>query len=196
MKEPRTEAIDQRLVKALAHPLRVKILEILTERVASPTSVSAQLDTGLSDVAYHTRALDQCGCLKLVETAKKRGATEHFYKAPPGSFVSSRIWRRVPRAILGGISGATLQTFMDKAVVALEAGTIDARDDTVLTWMPLLLDRAGWEEVVAIMEDATDRVLAAQDRSDQRLDAADGPLDAISVIAGLACFETAGSRAA
>jgi cell division protein FtsW len=28
--------IDQRMVKALAHPLRVKILEILTERITSP----------------------------------------------------------------------------------------------------------------------------------------------------------------
>ena len=35
----RPELIDQRLVKALAHPLRIQILDILTERVASPNGI-------------------------------------------------------------------------------------------------------------------------------------------------------------
>ena len=83
MKRNRPEVIDQRLVRALAHPLRIKILEALTERVASPIRLSDDLDAGLSHVAYHTRALDKCGCLELVDTAQRRGATEHFYKARP-----------------------------------------------------------------------------------------------------------------
>ncbi|HEX2707572.1 MAG TPA: hypothetical protein VHM66_06130 [Solirubrobacterales bacterium] len=37
MKPKHPETIDQRLVRALAHPLRVQILEILSERVANPT---------------------------------------------------------------------------------------------------------------------------------------------------------------
>jgi hypothetical protein len=193
MKQPQTEAIDQRLVKALAHPLRVQILEILTERVASPTWVSARLDTCLSDVSYHTRALDQCGCLELVETAKKRGATEHFYKASPGSFIGDRVWRRVPRSIRGGVTGASLQTFMDKAVAALKAGTIDRRDDTIFSWMPVRLDQRGWEEVSAIMEASIDEVLAAQGRSRRRLSRAQDKGDAISAVVAVANFETSGS---
>jgi DNA-binding transcriptional ArsR family regulator len=192
----RTETVDPRLVKALSHPLRVQILDVLSERIASPNWLSDRLDATLSHVAYHTRTLSQCGCLSLVDTAQKRGATEHFYKAAPGSYVSSRVWRRVPQAILGGVSGATLQSFMDRAVAALEAGTIDAREDTVLTWMPLLLDQRGWEEVVSIMEEATDRVLAAQQKSDQRVADADSPPQTISTIAGLASFEAGGSRPA
>src|SRR3954452_19856876 len=100
------ETIDQRLVRALAHPLRVQILEALTERVASPNALSAELGAGLSHVAYHTRALDRCGCLELIETAQRRGATEHFYKSTPQSFVGDRNWRKVPRSVLGGISAA------------------------------------------------------------------------------------------
>jgi hypothetical protein len=192
VKQLRAEPIDQRLVKALAHPLRVQILEILTERVASPTWLSERLSAGLSHVAYHTRALDQCGCLELVDTAQRRGATEHFYKALPGSFVGGRAWRKVPRSILGGVSAATLQTFVDKAIAALEAGTLDGRGDTIFRWMPLLLDQAGWEEVVAIMEEATNLVLAAHLRSQDRL-ATSGARGAISTVIGLASFETAGS---
>lgn len=193
MKRDRPEVIDQRLVKALSHPLRIKILEALTERVASPTRLSADLDAGLSHVAYHTRALDKCGCLELVDTAQRRGATEHFYKAAPHSFIGDRIWRRVPRTLLGGISGATLQSFMDRAVAALEAGTIDGREDTTLYWTPVLLDQQGWDEVTEAMKATIERVLAIQEESRARIVRRKGR-GAISAIVGLASFETPGSR--
>lgn len=193
MKRDRPEVIDQRLVRALSHPLRIKILEVLTERVASPIRLSDDLDAGLSHVAYHTRALDKCGCLELVDTAQRRGATEHFYKASPHSFIGDRIWRRVPRALLGGVSGATLQSFMDRAVAALEAGTIDGREDTTLCWSPVMLDQRGWDEVTATMKDTIEKVLAIQDESRVRLTKRKGR-GAISAIVGLASFETPGSR--
>jgi len=186
--------IDQRLVKAIAHPLRVRILEVLSDRVSSPNRLSETLEIGLSDVAYHTRALDKCGCLDLVDTAQRRGATEHFYKATPDSFLGNPAWRGVPSAILPGVSGATLQTFLDKAAAALQAGTLDGRADTILRWMPLLLDQLGWDEVVAIMEETTDRVLAVHLRSQDRLSGSSGGRDAVSAVIGMACFETSGSR--
>jgi len=80
MSETNPEAIDQRLVRALSHPLRVQILEILSERVASPNDLSEELGVELTHVAYHTRTLDRCGCLELVDTAQRRGATEHYYR--------------------------------------------------------------------------------------------------------------------
>jgi DNA-binding transcriptional ArsR family regulator len=181
------------MVRALAHPLRVKILEILTERVASPNRLSGDLDAGLSHVAYHTRALDKCGCLELVDTAKRRGATEHFYKASPNSFIGDRLWRRVPRALLGGVSGATLQSFMDRAVAALEAGTIDGREDTTLYWMPVQLDEEGWDMVTAMMEETVNKVLAVEAESRQRIARRKGH-GAISAIIGVASFETPHSR--
>lgn len=193
MKRNRPEVIDQRLVRALAHPLRIKILEILTERVASPNRLSDDLDAGLTHVAYHTRALDKCGCLELVDTAQRRGATEHFYKAAPHSFIGDRIWRRVPRALLGGVSGATLQSFMDRAVAALEAGTIDGREDTTLYWMPVRLDEPGWEKVTATMKETVDKVLTVQEESRERLAKRKGR-GGISAIIGVASFETPGSR--
>ena len=125
----------------------------------------------------------------------KRGATEHFYKAVPNSFVGTPAWRQVPRSIRGGVSAATLKTFLDKAIAALEAGTLDGRDDTIFRWMPLSLDDEGWNEVVAIMEEATNLILSAHLRSQDRLSAS-GAQEPISTVVGLASFETAGSLAA
>lgn len=192
MPEEPAEAIDPRLVRSVAHPLRIKILEALTDHVASPNTLSEKLETDLSGVAYHTRELDRLGALELVDTGQVRGAIEHFYKATPRAFVGDPQWRKVPPSLLGGVSAATLQTFLDKAIAALEAGTLDGRDDTVFRWMPLCLDEEGWKEVVAIMEEATKLMLAAHLRSQDRL-SENGGKNAVSAVVGQAAFETAGS---
>lgn len=190
MKEDPNGTLDQRLVRALAHPVRIQILEILSERVASPNMLATELQTGLSHVAYHTRALDRCGCLELVQTAQRRGATEHFYKARPRVFIGDQAWRQVPRTLRSAVTGASLQTFLDKALGALEAGTIDKRDDTTLSWMPLHLDEPGWQEVTAILREATDRVVKAQEESNRRAGEAEVDERTISAVVALALFET------
>jgi DNA-binding transcriptional ArsR family regulator len=189
------ETIDPRLVQSLAHPLRIRILETLSDHVASPNVIAEKLDEGLTGVAYHTRALGRLGALELVDTARRRGAIEHFYKATPRAFVGDPSWRKVPPSLLGGVSAATLQTFLDKAIAALEAGTLDGRADTVFRWMPLSLDEEGWKEVVAIMEEATKLMLAAHLRSQDRL-GENGGRNAVSAVVGQAAFETAGSLGA
>lgn len=191
MSEDVRHPIDQRLVRALAHPLRIKILEALNDHVASPNAIAEKLDAGLTGVAYHTRELDRLGALELVDTARRRGAIEHFYKARPRAFVGDPAWRKVPPSLLGGVSAATLQTFLDMAIAALEAGTLDGRSDTIFRWMPLSLDEEGWKEVVSIMEEATKLMLAAHVRSQDRLNESGG--QAVSTVVGQAAFETAGS---
>lgn len=186
------EAIDPRLVRSVSHPLRIKILEALTDHVASPHELAEKFDAALGGVAYHTRELGRLGALELVDTAQRRGATEHFYKATPHAFVGDRDWRKVPASLRGGVSAATLQTFLDKAIAALDAGTLDDRDDTVFRWMPLFLDEQGWKEVVAILEEATNLALAAHLRSQDRLSGSDGRAP-VSTVIGIAAFETAGS---
>jgi DNA-binding transcriptional ArsR family regulator len=70
------------LFKALAHPLRRKVLElILTEEQLSPVKASRHLEGPLSSVSYHVRVLDELGAVELVEELPRRGSIEHFYSA-------------------------------------------------------------------------------------------------------------------
>ena len=62
--------------------------------------------------------------------------------------------------------------------------------------MPLHLDRRGWEEVTAIVEEATDEVLVAEKKSRARLARAKGKKESICAIVAGAAFETGDSRAA
>jgi len=77
--DKRDSRIDQELVKALSHPIRVEILEALQERIASPAELSEDLDESLKVIAYHAKTLVRCGCLELVHSEPRRGAIEQFF---------------------------------------------------------------------------------------------------------------------
>jgi DNA-binding transcriptional ArsR family regulator len=177
--------IDQELVKALSHPLRVQILEALQDRVASPSELSREMDLGIGVVSYHTNTLVSCRCLELVHTVPRRGAVEHFYRATPRSFIGHQDWRRAPRSVRGGVTDAAVASFVAKAAAAVEAGTIDSRDDTTLSWMPMRVDDRGWSEIAAIMDEALGRLMDVHAASGARLGGAGG----IPVVVGLAGFE-------
>jgi len=72
---------DQRLLRALAHPLRAKALSLFAEGTVSPVQIAKQLDVDVSHIAYHIRVLRKLGFIELVETRQRRGALEHFYRA-------------------------------------------------------------------------------------------------------------------
>ena len=69
------------MAKVLAHPLRFKILIAMNTpfRRLSPSGFSEETDEPLSNASYHFRVLDRAGCIKVVETYQRRGATEHVY---------------------------------------------------------------------------------------------------------------------
>jgi DNA invertase Pin-like site-specific DNA recombinase len=57
---PSAPACDDRgphYVKAMSHPLRVRILAMLDERIASPTELAGWLHASLGTVAFHVRTL-------------------------------------------------------------------------------------------------------------------------------------------
>jgi DNA-binding transcriptional ArsR family regulator len=183
--------IDQELVKALSHPIRVEILETLQGRVASPTELSREMEESVGVISYHANTLVKCGCLELVHTKPRRGAVEHFFAVTPRSSIGHQDWRQVPLAVREGITGAALKTFIEATATALEAGTLDARADSTLTWMPLTVDEAGWREIAKIMDEASHAVAEVHARSAKRLAGSDG----VPVVIGLAAFE-AGERQA
>ena len=103
------DLVDPRIAKALSHPMRARILVILNDRVASPNEISVTIDERLPNVSYHVRALLDLGCIELVDTAQRRGAIEHYYRAVVRPFFSDRDWKRLPRSGRQAISDVALQ---------------------------------------------------------------------------------------
>lgn len=187
---PRDEdGIDVQLVRAIAHPLRIQILQVLNERDASPNEMVRLLKSPLGNIAYHTRVLEKCGCVEVVRTEQRRGAIEHFFRAVPRSYVGHQDWRKVPRSVRGTITTTSVKLFFDRLAAAYEAGTLDDREDTTLSWMSVAVDDQGRREVTEILADAAARLQGVHQRSVAR--ATDSGEPPTSLIVGLAAFESA-----
>lgn len=161
--------VDQRLVKALAHPLRVQILAILNERMASPNELSKELDEGLSQVSYHVKVLKDFECIEMVKTEPRRGAVEHYYRATSRAFLADRDWQHLPDSIKPGVSTSVLQMIMDDVVGAINGGTFNARDDVHMSWTPSVVDEQGWAELVDLLEGTLNQGIEIQSKSAARL---------------------------
>jgi DNA-binding transcriptional ArsR family regulator len=151
------DVTDPRLVKALAHPLRVRILGVLDEHVASPTELAEELHAPLGNVSYHVRTLLSLGLIELVKETPRRGSVEHHYSAVARPAITDDAWEAVPESVKRAMVGAALQQASVYVNAAAAAGSFN-RTDAHLSRTPLELDDDGWQavatELLAFMERA------------------------------------------
>ncbi len=169
------DGVEQLVAKAFAHPLRVQILIILNERVASPNLLAQELDQSLNLVAYHVRVLEKYDCIELVDTKQRRGATEHFYRATRRQFLSDQEWSRLPEALRPGVASAILKAVFQDIEDAARSGSLDDVDDQHISRTPMVVDRKGWDDVAQLLGETLDRVLEIQAESSARLATSDEP---------------------
>jgi DNA-binding transcriptional ArsR family regulator len=163
------DLVDPRIAKALSHPMRARILMILNERVASPNEIAEDIDERLPNVSYHVRALLDLGCIELVDTAQRRGAIEHYYRAVVRPFFSDSDWKRIPRSGRQAISDSILQILWEDLSDSIKAGTFEARTDRHLTHSRMLLDEEGWKELTKYLSRVLADVEKIESRSKARL---------------------------
>jgi DNA-binding transcriptional ArsR family regulator len=144
--KPITDIDDPRYLKALAHPLRIRILAMLAERSASPVQLTAKLDASLGTVAYHVRTLHSLGLVELVDTRQRRGATEHYYRARDHPRFSDAAWHGLPPVDKQRMLSALLQQMGQFVSASAAAGGFD-RPDSHMTRTSLRLDEQGWKEL-------------------------------------------------
>jgi DNA-binding transcriptional ArsR family regulator len=177
----------------MAHPLRVQILGILEQRVASPRELADELDAPLGNVSYHVRTLSSLGLIKLVKKTPRRGAIEHYYEARGRAVVTDRAWAEVPEIVKRALVGATLGDVSERVNDAAAAGGFD-RDDAHLTSPRVIVDEQGFGELSGALNELFDRVDKIQRESTKRLKGDDvGAIEA-GVVAML--FERSNGEAA
>ena len=173
-KTKKKDGVEQIVAKAFAHPLRVQILIILNERVASPNLLAQELNQSLNLVAYHVRVLEKYDCIELVDTKQRRGATEHFYRATRRQFLSDSEWARMPESLRPGLSGAMLKSVFDDIEEAMTQGTLDEIEDRHLSRTPMVVDKQGWADISTLLKSTLDRLLEVQTESSERIAAGEG----------------------
>lgn len=192
-------ALDDRLAKALAHPLRV---EILTEAAKGPLSprefsdlklrrvpaIGDEKQWSVSGVSYHFRRLLELDCLEVVRETPKRGALEHHYIATTRAFYGDIDWESLPEAVNDSMNLAILRTLNEQILGAIEAETFDSRPNNHFTWTAVKLDEAGWDQMMGklklVYEELRDEEVAAEGRMRESGE------DAIHATVALAGFES------
>jgi DNA-binding transcriptional ArsR family regulator len=184
--------VDQRLVRAIGHPLRLRLLTIFNERVASPSDLAAELGEPIGNVSYHTRILARLGCVELVKTKQVRGAVEHYYRAVVRPVFSDEDWAELPKSIRKSLADAVLAEIADDISAAATEGGFD-RGDVHLARTPLVLDKKGWQDLNELLQGVADKALEIQAESASRLQA-DGATDSDAAVLVAMLFEPPSSE--
>lgn len=189
--KPITDIDDPRYAKALAHPLRIRILAMLADRCASPVQLSSQLDATLGTVAYHVRTLHSLGLVELVDTRQRRGATEHYYRAREHPRFPDDAWAGLAPVAKQRMLSAMLQEIGQYVTSSAAAGGFD-RADAHMTRRSLRLDDRAFEELAAATRKWLDEAGRIEAAAAQRLGgsaANDGHAAAIDVGLVVMLFE-------
>ena len=167
-KTERRKASENR-IKAMGHPLRTAILNILGDRTASPAEMARELEEELSNVSYHVKQLVEFECAELVSTRPVRGALEHFYRATERHLIDTEEWEHVDPVMAEDILCETQQKMLDDFVASMRANLIGADRNLHFTRTPMVLDAQGLEEVLEAHERVRQELLEIESRAAARM---------------------------
>ena len=181
-------SLEQRLVKALAHPLRVEILDYLNGREWSPRELEAELNQGLSQVSYHVKVLFDYELIELTRTEPRRGAVEHFYRAIERAFVPAGMANNIPKSAQQIIGGGILEKIDKDVGASLKSGKFYERDDWHVSWTPIPLDGKAREAAEKLADEFVERFLDLGAESANRLAGGESEGEVIWTTAALLIF--------
>ncbi len=172
---------DPALAKALAHPLRTRILVALEGRKASPSELASELDAPLGVLSYHVRRLTALGFVKLVESVPRRGAVEHYYTATGRPQITEASWAATPGIVKQATVGPALAKIGVEASTALAEGGFDAAE-THLSETRATVDRKGRKQIARKLEALAAEVQTIETESRKRLGRAESEGEEVSVV--------------
>lgn len=181
--------VDQRLMKGLSHPLRVKILTLINERPWSPRELQRELNEGLSQISYHVKVLRDFELIELVRTEPRRGAVEHFYSPVQRIIVPEGMSVALPKSARLEMLAKIIRDAETDVRESLKDGTFYERDDFHASWTPMDLDERGCEELHARADEFLADILEISGEATNRL--AEGETEAIPVSVALFGFLSA-----
>lgn len=181
----------ERLAPVLADDVCLEILSELNRREMSVTQFHREFGGApVGGIRRRFKRLEMSGWLKKVneETGgRRRGATEHFFRATRPAIIDGDAWADLPNSLKGTQGWKTFESFSEKVKEAMRAGTFDARVDRYVTLSFLNFDQQGWTNVTAGIEALSAFLLEEQGRARDRL-AKSGEQPVLMTV-GLGAFE-------
>jgi DNA-binding transcriptional ArsR family regulator len=147
------------MAKALADEWRSRILMELSVRPMSPSQFVKEVGGELWDISRCFTQLAQWGHVELIEVKRgegRRGGEEHIYRRVQRHHFDTATWEGLPRPLREEVSGSTIGSYIARISEAVAGGTFDAEVDRHLSWDGVWLDRIGWNQLGARLNEMLD----------------------------------------
>jgi DNA-binding transcriptional ArsR family regulator len=156
---------------ALSHPLRVRILYAMhsPERRCSATDIAEESGIDVKRLSYHMRELATMGFVEQVDERQVRGSLEKIYAPIKGVQAWDLEYTDMPAALKQILAANVLRHGVYALGAAINEGTFDARDDSMLAQDTFWSDERGAEESMTIIDDALKALLEVRDNARARL---------------------------
>lgn len=117
-------------LRALAHPLRLQLLDVLgAEGPATASQLARRLGESSGATSYHLRALHKVG---MIEEAEQRNGRERWWQRPP-----ERMW--IPNSVPPEASNAE-RVELQAAHAQIESIIVDDDEAALQRWMEVRYD--------------------------------------------------------
>ena len=158
------------LLAVLRHPTRVHCISVLTDRVASPKELAAELGCDLRHVRYHLKQLEAVAMVELVREDKDAAdgrVVEHFYRATKRAWFDRETWKSAVGP--NGATAAIMGLINEDIGRAVAGGTFDEKHNHI-SRTPALLDPDSYEELLALLAETLDGIFAIKERAANRIE--------------------------
>ncbi|MGW2253195.1 ArsR/SmtB family transcription factor [Kitasatospora sp. NPDC001660] len=123
------------VLRALAHPLRLRMLSLMWPGPMSAAELARELDVSHALASQHLRRLDAVGLVELAEERTRRGGRERRYRTVRGTPLSDQ---HDGAPMLAETMAHTLRERASRRLEASEGVTVDAE---------LWVDPRTWQDV-------------------------------------------------
>jgi predicted transcriptional regulator len=121
--------MDAAQLRALAHPLRLQLLQVLHEGPATASQLARRLGESSGATSYHLRALHRAG---MVEEAEQRNARERWWQRTPERLI-------IPNSVPPDASDAE-RAELEAAHAQIESILVDRDESALGRWMEIRYD--------------------------------------------------------
>lgn len=136
--------VDPELAIVVKRSIRVHIVALGHQREISPSEIAEAYDMDLGYISDQFTILKNADFLELVDEVKVRGTVKHMYRSVKRAFISD--FSLLEEPLQEEWNDAFVRELNDRLSDAMEAGTLNSRNDRVLYWKALMLDDLSWLE--------------------------------------------------
>jgi DNA-binding transcriptional ArsR family regulator len=180
------------LVRALASPTRIRILDAIADGPASLRELVSRMAEKQGVVSYHLKVLRATGCVRVAEPEPVSEAGERLYELAPMARPTRQLAPSRVRTGPGHPPAGAVRAAIERGTPSTGEDLFGQRQNQ-LSCTSMVVDEQGWREIAAAIGEAMDRISTAHEGSAKRL--TEGEENGINATVAVASFESPGQAA-